>query len=76
MVIMRIKKCPFCGAHAVLDYYEYELDSGSCKNYFVRCSMCQTETMEMDSIEKAVAIWNQRVPERDLGESDVINIEE
>ena len=72
VIIASVKKCPFCGESAVIGTYEYDFDRGYAKTYFVRCGKCHSETLEGNSVEQVVDRWNRRVPDKDLGESDII----
>ena len=74
MVITRLKRCPFCGEKAVVDTYDYKIDNGIVKTYFVRCGKCQAETFECETVEEAINRWNQRVSDEDLAESEIIKL--
>lgn len=61
---IELKKCPFCGQHARIF-----ISDGSFPRFIVRCgnSVCPKQsTVEANSLEGAIALWNSRPIEDSL----------
>lgn len=54
-----LKKCPFCGADAVLDTFTTAMEKKP--RFRVRCTKCPCDLgWEHWSVEEAAAEWNRR----------------
>lgn len=58
---MELELCPFCGSTAFTVNYEYKLDNGVCKMWFVECNGCHATTFEYDTEKEAIESWNRRI---------------
>ena len=61
-----LKKCPFCGGEAELEYTE---SYSSHRYYFVQCTECGCKSDDFEDdpgMKKAVAAWNNRKPVDDV----------
>lgn len=57
-----LKKCPFCGGKAEINFKE---DYSAHRFYWVECSKCDARTSDFEDNpgkEKAISSWNHRYP--------------
>ena len=69
-----LKPCPFCGADA--EVHRYYPPFGRRSKVMIRCTSCKCNSGEHGRIDKAVKMWNRRVPKelKDLRETDAEKI--
>lgn len=59
---IEIKKCPFCGGKAEINFKE---DYSTHRFYWVECCKCDARTSDFEDApgkEEAVSSWNRRAP--------------
>lgn len=72
-IIVNLKVCPFCGSRALVKTYDYHIDDDVFHTYCVECTHCHVETVEKAEREEAIHDWNQRCPNSDETNVEIIS---